>query len=141
MDERDLICGDVTRRVIGAFYYVYNRLGHGFVESVYQKALEQTLARTGTRVAREAPMTVEFEGVVVGDFRADLVVEDQVIVEVKALDRLGTVHEAQLLNYLRASGLPVGLLLNFGPRAVHRRLVNTRVNRPAGQHVHRAAPL
>ena len=129
MDESELLHGDVTRRVIGAFYYVYNRLGHGFVESVYQKALANTLERTGTHVHREAPMTVEFEGVAVGDFRADLVVEERVIVEVKAVDQLGPVHEAQLVNYLRASGIEIGLLLNFGPKATCRRLVNPRANR------------
>lgn len=128
MEGSELVHGDVTRRVIGAFYYVYNRMGHGFLESVYQRALANTLERTGTRVHREAPMVVEFEGAVVGDFRADLVVEDSVIVEVKAVERLGNVHEAQLLNYLRASGLPVGLLLNFGPKATYRRLINSRVN-------------
>lgn len=141
MDEGGLLHGDVTGRVIGAFYYVYNRLGHGFLESVYQKALANTLERTGTRVQREAPMVVEFEGAVVGDFRVDLVVEDRLIVEVKSVEHLGGVHEAQLLNYLRVSGLQVGLLINFGPKATYRRLVNSRVNHPAGQRVHRAAPL
>lgn len=128
MDDSELLHGDVTRRVIGAFYYVYNRLGHGFLESVYQKALANTLERTGARVLREAPMTVEFEGVAVGDFRADLVVDERVIVEVKAIDQLGPVHEAQLVNYLRASGIDIGLLLNFGPKATCRRLVNPRAN-------------
>ena len=113
MEERELLHGDVTRRVIGAFYYVYNRLGHGFLESVYQKALANTLERTGTRVHREKPMLVEFEGAVVGDFRADLVVDDMVIVEVKAVERLGGVHEAQLLNYLRASELQVLSLIHI----------------------------
>ena len=140
MDESELLHGEVTRRVIGAFYYVYNRLGHGFLESVYQKALANTLERTGTRVLREAPMTVEFEGVAIGDFRADLVIEDRVIVEVKAVDHLGAVHEAQLQNYLRASGLDIGLLLNFGPKATCRRLVNPRANHPPSTGVHSAAP-
>jgi GxxExxY protein len=140
MDACDLLHGDLTRRVIGAFYYVYNRLGHGFMESVYQRALANTLERTGTRVHREAPLTVEFEGVVVGDFRADIVVEDRVIVEVKTIDQLSAVHEAQLLNYLRASGLPVGLLLNFGPKATCRRLVNPHANHPPSLRVQLAAP-
>jgi GxxExxY protein len=138
MEGSELMHGDVTRRVIGAFYYVYNRLGHGFLESVYQRALANTLERTGTRVHREAPMVVEFEGAVVGDFRADLLVENIVIVEVKAVERLGNVHEAQLLNYLRASGLSVGLLLNFGPKATYRRLISSRVNHPAQPDVHQA---
>ena len=140
MGEGDLLHGDVTRRVIGAFYYVYNRLGHGFLESVYQRALANTLERTGTRVHREAPISVEFEGTVVGDFRADIVVEDRLIVEVKAVERLGSVHEAQLLNYLRVSGLQVGLLLNFGPKATYRRLINARVNQGVYPGVERPAP-
>jgi len=140
MDDSELLHGDVTRRVIGAFYYVYNRLGHGFLESVYQKALANTLERTGTRVRREVPITVEFEGVAVGDFRADLVIEERVIVEIKAVDQLGPVHEAQLLNYLRASGLDIGLLLNFGPKATCRRLVNPRANHPPSMGVQSSAP-
>jgi len=140
MDESQLKHGDVTRWVIGAFYYVYNRLGHGFLESVYLKALAQTLERTGTRVRREAPMRVEFEGAVVGDFRADLVVDDRVIVEIKAVERVGRVHEEQLMNYLRASGLEVGLLLNFGPKATCRRLFNVRSRRLAEHDAPAAAP-
>lgn len=133
MDDSEMLHSEVTRRVIGAFYYVYNRLGHGFLESVYQKALANTLERTGTHIRREALMTVEFEAVAVGDFRADLVIDESVIVEIKAVDQLGPVHEAQLRNYLRASGLDIGLLLNFGPKATCRRLVNPRANRlPAG---------
>lgn len=128
MDDGELLHGDITHRVIGAFYYVYNGLGHGFLESVYKQALANTLERSGSRVLREAPMTVEFEGVAVGDFRADLVIEERVIVEIKAVEQLGSVHEAQLTNYLRASGLEVGLLLNFGPKATCRRLVNPRAN-------------
>lgn len=140
MDDSELLHGEVTRRVIGAFYHVDNRLGHGFLESVYQKALANTLERAGTRVLREAPMTVEFEGVAVGDFRADLVIDERVIVEVKAVDQLGAVHEAQLLNYLRASGLDIGLLLNFGPKATCRRLVNPRANQSPSMVVQPAAP-
>jgi GxxExxY protein len=92
MDEGELLHGDVTRRVIGAFYHVYNGLGHGLLESVYKQALANTLERTGTRVRREAPMTVEFEGVAVGDFRADLVIEERVIVEIKAVEQLGSLN-------------------------------------------------
>lgn len=140
MDESELLHGEVTRQVIGAFYYVYNRLGHGFLESVYQKALANTLERAGTRVRREAPMTVEFEGVAVGDFRADLVIEERVIVEVKAVGQVGPAHEALLLNYLRASGLTIGLLLNFGPKATCRRLVNPRANHSPFKGVQSEAP-
>ena len=128
MTELDLAESATTRRIIGAFYYVYNRLGHGFLESVYHKALANTLDRAGLHVAREAPVRVVFEGEVVGEFRADLIVERRVIVEVKAVDRLIPAHDAQVLNYLRASHLPAALLLNFGPRMQYRRLVGAAAN-------------
>lgn len=123
MAETDLIEHHTTSIILGAFFYVYNRLGHGFLESVYQRALGNTLARTGHHVGREVALQVTFEGELVGDFRADLIVDRCVIVEVKAVDRIVPSHEAQLINYLRAAALPVGLVLNFGPRATYRRLV------------------
>ncbi|MBA4071047.1 MAG: GxxExxY protein [Gemmatimonas sp.] len=115
-----------TRKIIGAFYHVYNQLGYGFAESVYQRALARVLERTGSQVSREWLVRVVFEDEVVGEFRLDLVVEARVVVEIKAVEHFHPAHESQLLNYLRASGLEVGLLLNFGPRAAYRRLVVTR---------------
>jgi len=129
MAESRLVAHETTRIVLGAFYYVYNQLGHGFVESVYHHALGNTLERVGCAVEREAVLRVYFEGREVGVFRADLIVNGRVIVEVKAADRLARAHEAQLINYLRAGDLPVGLLLNFGPRASYRRLVGPAANR------------
>lgn len=118
-----LVHGDLTREIIGAFYDVYNALGFGFVESVYQRAIPVALARRGVRCAREVLMNVQFEGVEVGVYRADLVVDAKVIVECKVAEKIGRVHELQLLNYLRATGLSVGLILNFGPQATFRRLL------------------
>ena len=118
-----LVAGNITREVIGAFFDVYNELGHGFAEGVYQRALPIALASRGVGVEREVPLRVLFRGEPVGDYRADLVVEQRVIVEVKAVEKLVAAHDAQLLNYLRATGLQLGLLLNFGPRATFRRLV------------------
>ncbi|MHB1312488.1 MAG: GxxExxY protein [Gemmatimonadaceae bacterium] len=129
MTETDLAEHRTTRAVIGAFYYVYNQLGPGFLEAVYHRALGNTLERAGLFVEREAPLRVYFEGQDVGEFRADLVVNGRVIVEVKAVEQLARAHEAQLINYLRAADLPVGLLLNFGPRASYRRLVGPVANR------------
>jgi GxxExxY protein len=86
-----------TRTVIGTFYYVCNQLGSGFLEAVYHRALGNTLERAGLRVEREAPLRVYFEGLDVGEFRADLVVNGRVIVEVRAVERLARAHEAQLL--------------------------------------------
>ncbi|MFI5312081.1 MAG: GxxExxY protein [Gemmatimonadales bacterium] len=120
-----LVHGEVTREIIGAFFEVYNELGYGFAESVYQRALPLALVMRGVRSEREVPLTVRFRGAVVGDYRADLVVEDKVIVESKVADRILPVHEMQLVNYLRTTGIPVGLVLNFGPRPTFRRLLLT----------------
>jgi GxxExxY protein len=113
----------LTGRIIGAFYEVYNELGQGFLASVYEKALAVALAMGGLRVGRQVPIPVWFRGHQVGDFRADLLVEDVVILELKADRVLEPVHEAQLLNYLRATAIEVGLLLNFGPQPQVKRLV------------------
>lgn len=126
MAESELLEAATTRRIIGAFYHVYNQLGFGFAEPVYQRALARVLERTGSQVDREWRASVVFEAEVVGEFRLDLVVDARVVVEVKAVEHFHPAHESQLINYLRASGLEVGLLLNFGPRASYRRLVVTR---------------
>ncbi|MHB1095189.1 MAG: GxxExxY protein [Gemmatimonadaceae bacterium] len=126
MAESELLEAATTRKIIGAFYHVYNQLGFGFSESVYQRAMARVLKRTGSHVDREYPAVVVFEDEVVGEFRLDLVVDARIVVEMKAVEHLHPAHESQLLNYLRASGLSVGLLLNFGPRATYRRLVVTR---------------
>jgi GxxExxY protein len=120
-----LVHGELTREIIGAFYDVYNELGYGFVESVYQRALPLALIARGIRRERELPLTVRFRGAVVGDYRADLVVEGRVIVESKVAEKILPVHEMQLLNYLRATQITVGLVLNFGPRPTFRRLLLT----------------
>ena len=120
-----LVHGDLTREIIGAFFDVYNELGYGFVESVYQRALPLVLAGRGLQSVREVPLAVRFRGAMVGDYRADLLVEGKVIVESKVADRILPVHELQLLNYLKATGVTVGLVLNFGPRPTFRRLLLT----------------
>ncbi len=113
----------VSKQVIGAFFDTYNELGYGFLESVYEGALAIRLYECGLRVERQAPISVRFHNHVVGEFRADLFVENCLLVEIKAARSLMEAHEAQLLNYLKATGLQVGLLLNFGPRAEFRRRV------------------
>jgi GxxExxY protein len=112
---------EITRKIIGAFFHVYNTLGYGFLEKVYENALIITLRKSGLQVEQQVRIPVLFEGEVVGDYIADLLVEGKVIVEVKAADALCEAHEAQLLNYLRATGITVGLLLNFGKEATFRR--------------------
>ncbi|MGY1520232.1 GxxExxY protein [Luteimonas sp. A482] len=122
-DAVGLLHRDISRRVIGAFFETYNELGHGFLEGVYEAALAMRLEECGLTVERQMPIEVRFHGQVVGCFRADLLVEDCVLVEVKAGRGLLAAHEAQLLNYLKATGIQLGLLLNFGPRAEFRRRV------------------
>jgi GxxExxY protein len=114
---------ELTEAIIRVFYEIYNELGHGFLESVYEEAMFRVLNQNGVSVQRQYPLPVWFRGERIGDFRADLVVADNVIVELIAVKALEFFHEAQLLNYLRASDLEVGLLLNFGSAPKLRRLV------------------
>ena len=122
----ELLHGDITGEIIAAFYAVYNELGFGFMESVYVRALAIELFQRRMNVAREVPVTVYFKGVTVGTYRADLIVNDTVVVEVKAGDTLVDSDRSQLLNYLRSSGKEVGLLLHFGSKAILRRVIHTR---------------
>jgi GxxExxY protein len=121
-DGKDLKHYEITRSVIGSFYQVYKELGQGFLEAVYVEALSLVLRAQGLSVHRELPIRVYFRGHVIGRFRADVLVNGKVLVEVKALPRLEPMHGAQILNYLRATALEVGLLLNFGRRPQFRRL-------------------
>lgn len=118
-----LLHGEISHEILGAFFRVHSKLGHGFLEAVYRRALALEIQGRGLTVATEVPFTIEFSGSQVGEYRADLVVAGSVIVECKAAEFLTAAHEAQLLNYLRASGIELGLLLNFGSRASFRRLI------------------
>jgi GxxExxY protein len=111
-----------TEAVLGAFYRVYNELGTGFLESVYEAAMAMVLGTMGVEAERQAPVSVRFRGRVIGSFKTDLVVESRVAVELKASRTIDRSHEAQLLNYLRPSDLEVGLLLNFGEQPSFKRL-------------------
>lgn len=121
-DERGLKHRKLTESILGIFYDVYNELGYGFLESVYESALLVALEEEHFRVTRQVPMQVWFRAVNVGDFRADLLVNDSVIIEIKAARLIEPAHEAQLLNYLRCTNIEVGLLLNFGPKPAFRRM-------------------
>jgi GxxExxY protein len=114
---------DLTEKIIGAFFKVYNALGYGFPEKVYEKAMVLELAKLGLQVEQQKQVTVYYDGQVVGEYCADLVVNDVVIVELKAVQQLLAEHEAQLLNYLKATTIEVGLLLNFGPKPTFKRKV------------------
>ncbi len=113
----------ITDAIIGAFYEVYNEMGQGFLESVYREALSCVLEQKGCSVEQEKAVTVSFRGRTVGIFRTDLLVNNSVIVELKCARALDSAHEAQLLNYLKATQFEVGLLLNFGNRPQFRRML------------------
>jgi GxxExxY protein len=114
---------EITEKIIGVFYEVYNELGHGFLESVYEKSLEVALNSLGIKVLRQIEIPVWFRGHQVGTFSADVLVEDCVLLELKAARALDPSHQAQLLNYLRATEIEVGLLLNFGLKPEFKRLI------------------
>jgi GxxExxY protein len=119
-----LIEGELTGKILGAAFKVQNTLGAGFLEKVYENALTHELRREGLQIRQQQTFPVRYEGAIVGDYKADLIVADRVVVECKAVNNLDTLHEAQLLNYLKASGLRVGLLLNFArPKLQYRRLI------------------
>ncbi|HQV93613.1 MAG TPA: GxxExxY protein [Anaerolineales bacterium] len=107
---------ELTEKIIGAFYAVYSALGYGFLENVYVKALIIELKRRGLTVNDELPIHVYYLGELIGEYYADIVVNELIILEIKAVKALATEHEAQLLNYLKATPYEVGLLLNFGPK-------------------------
>ncbi len=117
---------DVTEGVIGAYYHIYNTLGYGFLEKVYENALTYELRARGFAVATQHPITVWYKGIPVGEYFADLMVNECVIVELKSAVTLTDAHEAQLINYLKATGIEVGLLLNFGPKAQVKRKVYSK---------------
>jgi GxxExxY protein len=104
--------------IIGAFYHVYNILGFGLLESTYARALEISLMKRGLRVEREVPIEVFFEGERVGFHRADMLVERRVIVEIKSCHTVADAHQRQLLNYVTAMNLDLGMLLHFGPSEI-----------------------
>jgi GxxExxY protein len=105
---------ELTEKIIGCAMKVHRTLGSGFLESVYQNALAHELRKAGLQIECEKPIQVTYDGIVVGDFAADMLVEGTVMVENKAVTTLAIAHEVQLVNYLTATGLEIGLLLNFG---------------------------
>jgi len=109
---------ELSEKMIGCAYRVYNKMGYGFLESVYEKCLLIELHKAGLRAESQKSITVYYDGENVGDFVADIVVEDTIIVELKSVKQLTTAHEVQVVNYLTATGKEVGLLLNFGERKV-----------------------
>lgn len=119
---------ELTGKILEGCFEVSKELGIGFIESVYEKALVVAITQKGLRVERQVPLKVYFREVLVGEFYADLVVEEKVIVEVKALDGLINKHFSQILNYLKATGMEVGMIVNFGNAKLEYRRFDNRMS-------------
>lgn len=109
---------ELTREIIAAAFEVHQKLGRGFLEKVYENAMVIELTSRGCKVVQQAPIEVRYKNETAGTYYADLLVDDLVVCELKAADAISPAHQAQLLNYLKATGIKVGLLLNFGPKRV-----------------------
>ena len=114
-----------TDKIIGAFFKVYNNLGYGFLERVYQNSLLIELRKLGLHSETEKPVKVYYDGELVGDYRADIIVDNCIIIENKTAESLAEEHEFQLINYLKATEIEVGLLLNFGKKPEFKRKIFT----------------
>jgi len=113
-DIQDFKHTELTEKIINIFYRVYNKLGYGFLEKVYENAMMIELKKEGILAIAQVPIKVLYDNEIIGEYYADILVDDKVIVEIKAARQLAEEHEAQLLNYLKATDIEVGLLLNFG---------------------------
>ena len=116
MTQVELIHKELAYRIVGCAMEVHRELGYGFLEKVYENALMVLLKKEGIEAKQQYPISVHFEGVVVGEYFADILVENKILIELKTVERMTNAHYAQLLNYLKATGIQLGLLVNFGPR-------------------------
>ena len=116
---------DLTDKIIKEVYYIFNKLGSGFLEKVYEKALMYRLNIIGLKAEFQKPIHVKMDGILVGEYFADIIVENKIIIELKAKNMLVKIDEVQLVNYLKATAIEVGLLINFGEKIEIRRKVNT----------------
>lgn len=114
--EETYLYADLTSTIISCFYRVYNKLGYGFLEKVYENALKIELESKGLFVEKQKPIAVYYDEHLVGEYFADLIVENKIILELKVAEALCEMHEYQLINYLKATNIEVGLLLNFGKK-------------------------
>jgi len=120
---------ELTALIIKAFYVVYNKLGYGFLEKVYENALIIELKKHGLEVQQQKPVCVYYDKQIVGEYFADILVNDSIILELKAIETLNIVHAHQLTNYLKATNIEVGLLLNFGKKAQFKRVIFTNLKK------------
>lgn len=121
---------ELSSKNISSFYEVYNELGPGFIESVYESALSMVLIDSGFSVKRQYPIDVHFREKIIGEFRADISVEEKVILELKSVSKIRTEHKAQLINYLKATDIDLGLLLNFGAKPEFQRYIFYKRRKP-----------
>lgn len=126
----DYLHSEITEKIIGAFYDVYNALGYGFLEKVYENALAIELRTRGFAVAQQKHIRIHYRQQLIGEYLADMVVNNLILLELKAARAITPTHEAQLLNYLKATPYEVGLLFNFGPHPKHIRKVFSNHNKP-----------
>lgn len=119
---------DITDNIIKAFYNVYNTLGYGFLEKVYENALFMELSEMGVHTVKQFPIEVYYKDKKIGQYFADLIVEDKVIIELKAAEAICKEHEFQLINYLKATEIEIGLLLNFGKKPQFKRKIFSNKN-------------
>jgi GxxExxY protein len=128
-DEKPLLHSELTRAILGCAFEVINELGAGFLESVYEKALLLALRQKGMSATAQHPIKVMFRNECVGEFYADILVEEKVVVELKTVKAIAPEHQAQIINYLNATGINVGLLINFGsPRLEYRRFTRSKTS-------------
>jgi GxxExxY protein len=119
----DLKHKNLTEKIIEIFYRVYNKLGYGFLEKVYENAMMIEFEKAGISAEEQVPIKVLYDSLIVGEYFADILIENKVIIEIKASKSISKENEAQLINYLKATGMQVGLLLNFGPKPEVKRRV------------------
>lgn len=117
---------ELTQKIISQCYYVHNKLGCGFLEKVYERALVKKLLDLKLDVKSQYPIRISFEGEIIGDYIADIIAENKVIIEVKAIEKLTKIHEVQIINYLKATNIEVGLLVNFGEKIEIKRKILTK---------------
>lgn len=113
-NSKNIIYKELSYKIVGLAMEVYNKLGSGFLEKVYENALMVLLNKNGVSAQQQAPVKVYFEGKVIGDYYADILVDNKIILELKTVDKISDVHRGQVLNYLRATGLRLAMILNFG---------------------------
>ena len=121
--DKEFLYEEITKKIIKCFYKIYDELGSGFLESVYEKALMIELKDMGLKADNQKSLDVYYKNQLVGEFKSDIIAEDKIIIEIKSVTKLTAQHEAQLINYLKATGIKVGLLVNFGDKLEFKRRV------------------